>query len=208
MKRKRLDRERGWGFQYFPYYQMRVDCEFYHGLVSVIKLLGGETVYWQKPKAGKFAVAGGGMVWLQLVPDGKSRLITVPFIPKQNVIDGKEYPFIMTGAYVDVIERLEYDPDGVAAYVDKYLDVVFTPQGDVEVEDMDELDEAYESGDITNEQYVAALKEGIDILSELCTDIPKTVKLCSDILGYALHQIDQGLPPVNTKYQIERGTLK
>ena len=208
MKRKRLDRDHNWGFHYFPYYQLRIDCDFYHGFASVIKLLGGETIYWEKPKAGRFAVAGGGMTWLQLVPDGKSRLITVPFEPKANVIDGKEYPFTMTGAYVDVIERLEYDPDGVAVYVDKYLDVVFTPQGDIEVQDEDELDEAYEAGDITKEQYVAALKEGIYILSELCVDIPKTVKLFSDILEYALLKIEQGVQPMNTKYQIERGTLK
>lgn len=208
MNRKRLDRDRGWGFHYFPYYQMRIDCDIFHGFASVIKLTDGETIYWEKPKAGRFAVAGGGMTWLQLVPDSKSRLITVPFIPKSNVIDGKEYSFTMTGAYVDVIERLEYDPDDVAAYVDKYLDVVFTPQGDIEVQDEDELDEAYEAGDITKEQYVAALKEGIYILSELCVDIPKTVKFFSDILEYAFNQIEQGVQPMNTKYQIERGTLK
>ena len=208
MKRKRLDRDHNWGFHCFPYYQLRIDCDFCHGFASVIKLIDGETLYWEKPKAGKFAVAGGGMTWLQLVPDGKSRLITAPFLPQTNVLEGKEYPFTMTGAYIDVIERLEYDSDGVAAYIDKYLDVVFTPQGDVEVQDIDELDEAYKSGDITNEQYVTALKEGISILSEHCIDIPKTVKLFSDILEYALQMIEQGIEPMNTKYQIERGTLK
>lgn len=33
--------------------------------------------------------------------------------------------------YADVIEPIEYDSDGVAAFVDKYIDVIFTPQGDV-----------------------------------------------------------------------------
>ena len=208
MNRKRLDRDRNWGFQYFPYYQMRVDCDFYRGFAGMIKLTDGETLYWEKPKAGKVPVAGGGMVWLQLVPDGKSRLITVPFLPTPKVIDGKEYPFTATVAYVDVIERLEYDSDGVAAYVDKYLDIVFTPQGDIEEQDEDELDEAYESGDITRNQYISALKEGIYILSELCTDIPKTEKLFSKILERVLKMIDEGEKPMMTKYQIERGTLK
>lgn len=208
MKRKRLDRNTGWGFQYFPYYQLRVDCELYHGLASVIKLTDGENLYWEKPKAGKVAVAGGGMTWLQLVPDGKSRLITVPFLPETKIIGGKEYPFTPTVAYIDVIERLEYDPDGVAAYVDKYLDVVFTPQGDVEIQDRDELDAAYRAGDITKDQYDSALKEGDDILAELCTDIPKAEKLFADILEYVLKKIDEGIQPMNTKYQLERGTLK
>lgn len=208
MNRKRLDRDRGWGFHYFPYYQMRIDCDFYHGFASLIKLIDGETLYWEKPNAGRFAVAGGGMLWLQLVPDGKSRLITAPYLPSPKTIDGKDYPFTVTGWYVDVIERLEYDPDGVAAYVDKYLDVVFTPQGDIEVQDRDELDEAYATGNITKAQYEAALAEGESILKDLCEDIDKTEKLCADILALVLEKIEAGEQPVMTKYQTERGKLK
>ena len=101
-------------------------------------------------------------------------------------------------------EKIDY-PDAAEMVC---RDVVFTPQGDIEVQDIDELDGAYESGDITKEQYVAAFKEGLAILSELCTDIPKTEKLFCDILAHTLQLIEQGAQPVNTKYQIERGTLK
>ena len=31
MKHKRLNRD-GWGFQYYPYYQIRIDDELFHGL--------------------------------------------------------------------------------------------------------------------------------------------------------------------------------
>lgn len=201
MNRKRLDRDRGWRFQYFPYYQLRIDCDFYHGFASLIKLTDGENLYWEKPIAGKSQVAGGGMVWLQLVPDGKSRLITAPYLPKPKTLDGKEYPFTVTIWYVDVIERLEYDPDGVAAYVDKYLDVVFTPQGDLEVQDRDELDEAYAAGDITKAQYEAAIAEGESIIHDLCEDVAKTEKLCADILALVFEKIQQGEQPLNTKYK-------
>ena len=40
MKRKRLTRE-GWGFQHFPYYQMRIDRKDFHGLVGLIRLTSG-----------------------------------------------------------------------------------------------------------------------------------------------------------------------
>ena len=70
MTRKRLDRDAKWGFQGFPYYQMYVNQDFYRGLVSVIHLLGGDTLYWDLPKAGKVPVAGKDMVWLQLIPEG------------------------------------------------------------------------------------------------------------------------------------------
>ncbi len=32
MKCKRLNRDQ-WGFQYYPYYQMRIDDELFHGIV-------------------------------------------------------------------------------------------------------------------------------------------------------------------------------
>ncbi len=42
MTKKRLDRDKKWGFQGFPYYQMRMDTEDFHGLVSVIELAAGD----------------------------------------------------------------------------------------------------------------------------------------------------------------------
>lgn len=160
MKRKRLDRDLKWGFQNFPYYQMRIDCEFYHGFVSMIQLTDGQFYYWNFSRAGKAAVCGKGMTWLQLVPDHQKRLITAMYLPESKVVKGIEYPFSVSVWYVDVIECLEYDPDGVAAYVDKYLDIIFTPQGDVVTDDRDELDAAFESGELTKSQYNEAVAEG------------------------------------------------
>ena len=51
MKHKRLNRD-GWGFQYYPYYQMRIDCECFHGLACLIRFTDGEANYWETPKAG------------------------------------------------------------------------------------------------------------------------------------------------------------
>ncbi len=72
MTKKRLTRELKWGFQYFPYYQMRIDCEGFHGWAALNELTGGEYFYWDFfEKAGKVPVAGKGMCWLTLIPDGK-----------------------------------------------------------------------------------------------------------------------------------------
>ena len=61
MKRKRLTRE-GWGFQGFPYYQMRVDLPEFRGLASVIRILSGDECTWSMPRAGRVPVAGAGML--------------------------------------------------------------------------------------------------------------------------------------------------
>ena len=44
MKHKRLNRD-GWGFQYYPYYQMRIDHELFHGTACLIRLTDGEENY-------------------------------------------------------------------------------------------------------------------------------------------------------------------
>lgn len=151
---------------------MRIENHLFTGLVSLIRLTDGEYRYWEYDRAGKVAVAGEGMVWLQMIPDHGNRAITAMFLPDKRV----------SAWYVDVIEEAAYDADGVAVFIDKYLDVIFTPQGDVIIDDRDELDAAFRSGELTEEQYEAALREGEAIVDELCRDIPATEKWCRNVL--------------------------
>ena len=44
MKRKRLNRD-GWGFMFYPYYQIRVDDDLFHGAVCLIRFTDGEAIY-------------------------------------------------------------------------------------------------------------------------------------------------------------------
>lgn len=59
MNHKRLNRD-GWGFQNYPYYQMRIDDELFHGLACLIRLTAGKEDYWEMPKAGRIQVSGAG----------------------------------------------------------------------------------------------------------------------------------------------------
>ncbi|MDE5741889.1 MAG: hypothetical protein K2H90_05510 [Oscillospiraceae bacterium] len=190
MTKKRLDRDKKWGFQGFPYYQMRMDNEDFHGLVSVIKLMAGDYFFWEKPKAGKTSVCGKGMLWLQLIPDNQYRAITAKFLPESRTVQGVKYSKSVSIWYVDVIDGWGYDEDGIAYFTDQYLDVVFDVEGDVIIEDRDELDAAYKSGELSEEQYQRAIKEGNDIVSELCSDIEKTQLWCENILKLAMKRIE------------------
>jgi len=181
MKRKRLDRD-AWGFQYFPYYQMRVETEHFKGLVAMISITSGEYQHWDYPKAGKTKICGEGMTWLQMIPDGREHMVTVMYLP-----DGR-----VSTWYVDMLEAVEYDRDGIAVYVDKYLDVIFTPQGDVLVDDRDELDAAYASGELSKEQYDRALAEGEAVLREYCSDVKQTEQYCNEVLAYVNRKISEG----------------
>lgn len=195
MKRKRLDRDIWWQHNKVKlprYYQIRVDIDEFHGLACLLELIDGEPDYWDLPIAGKVAVLGKGMIWLQLIPDGKSRVLTAKYLPQKKIIHGVEYPYSVSVWYTDVIENIEYDSDGTAVFIDKYLDVCFTPQGDVIIDDRDELDEALEEGDISKEQYDLALKEGESIVNEYCSDITETEIFCNKILSHVNEKIKNG----------------
>ena len=200
MKHKRLNRDQ-WGFMYYPYYQMRIDHELFHGLACLIRFTDGEKNYWATPKAGRIQVTGEGMTWLELIPDDTCRVITVMYFPDgTHGPERQNYPLTASEEYqpsiwyVDIIEGTEYDEDGVAAFIDKYLDVIITPEGDVKVDDRDELDAAYASGDLTKEQYDAALAEGEDILKAYGGDIRGLDAWCAAVRQLAEDRIAAGEP--------------
>ncbi len=141
------------------------------------------------------------MSWLELIPDNMNRVITCKFYPEgTHDSERKNYPvtsderFQPSVWYVDVIENTEYDDDGVIVYIDKYLDIIFFPEGEISVSDMDELQEAYATGDINKEQYEAALKEGEAIQKDYCTDIMKTERWCTKLRKLVEDRIAAGEP--------------
>ena len=171
MTRKRLARDvDSWGFEASPYWQFRMDCGDFHGLAGLIHITGKVPQYWSSPKAGQYPVSGTGMYWLQLIPDGAHHVVTAMIKPEPKTVGEIRYPYSVSAWYVDVIESWDYDEDGVAFFIDKYLDVIATPQGDIKIDDRDELDAAYASGELTEEQYRSALREGDRILNTLCAD--------------------------------------
>ena len=141
------------------------------------------------------------MTWLELIPDHTNRVITIKYFP-DGTHDEKRlhYPVPMNETYqpsiwyVDITDGMEYDEDGIAVYIDKYLDVIFTPEGDVKIDDRDELDAAYKSGELSKEQYDAALVECEEILEDLCTDISKTDQWCATIRQIVEDRIAAGEP--------------
>ena len=200
MKHKRLNRDQ-WGFMYYPYYQMRIDHELFHGLACLIRFTDGEKNYWATPKAGRIQVTGEGMTWLELIPDDTRRVITVMYFPDgTHGPERQNYPLTASEEYqpsiwyVDIIEGTGYDEDGIAAFIDKYLDVIITPEGDVKVDDRDELDAAYASGELTKAQYDAALAEGEDILKAYGGDIRGLDAWCAAVRQLAEDRIAAGEP--------------
>ena len=120
MKHKRLNRD-GWGFTYYPYYQMRIDDELFHGLACLIKMTDGEENYWETPKAGRVQVTGAGMSWLEILPDDTSRVITVMYFPEGTHGDERNnYPLPSDKRYQSSIYYVDIT-EGIAARLTNYI---------------------------------------------------------------------------------------
>ncbi len=182
MTKKRLIRDNKWGFQYFPYHQIYMDNELLKGWTAINYLTDGETRYWDFfEKAGSVPVCGKDMIWLTVIPDNASRAVSIFFLPDRSV----------SAWYIDVIEETGIDEDGVVYFIDKYLDILMTPEGDVLVQDRDELDAAYASGELSKCQYESALNEGECIAEEFGKDIRATENWCRKILEKAEEMISE-----------------
>ena len=185
MKHKRLKRE-SWGFGAYPYYQTRLDLPYYHGYVCLLRLTECRDTFWSFPIAGAVQVTGSGMTWMELIPVGAHHIITVKYFP-DGKCDRRTYPpawkqdYLPSLWYVDITDGSYTDTDGVFVYIDKYLDVIFTPEGDVKIDDRNELEEAYGSTSLSREQYENALAECDRVVNTLCTDIQKTADWCATI---------------------------
>ena len=168
----------GWGFQGFPYYQMRLEMPEFRGMVCLIELRSGERCYWHMPRAGKVAVCGAGMKWLQLIPDGANHVLTAKMTATGRV----------NVWYADVVAGVDPDPDGVMTFTDLYLDVIFSPEGDVKIDDRDELDAALQSGEVTESQHAMALTEGERVMAAYCENLKATQAWCRRLLRQAEKQ--------------------
>ena len=73
-------------------------------------------------------------------------------------------------SYIDMIDDQGVDEDGVPFFIDCYLDLIVYTDGDVVVDDRDELDEALQAKEITREQYDRALQTADNLTKGLLKD--------------------------------------
>ncbi len=82
------------------------------------------------------------------------------------------------------------------------------PQGDILVDDKDELDQAFHNKELTEKQYSDALTECDLIVEQMGSDIEKTEKWCCDILSIMDMQIARGLAPIENRISWDKNIIR
>lgn len=128
----------------------KVDNELLCGHVGLMDMLEvTEPQTWQF-KGREIVVCDTGYQWLTILPQNDFYCITAMINREKEIVVW----------YIDMICSQGIDPDGVPWYDDLYLDLVVAPNGEIVVDDMDELEEALREKDISEEQFQLALETG------------------------------------------------
>lgn len=128
------------------YRQKRIknpDFSGFLALIDIEKVKEKQVWSWGKES---LTVCDDGMKWLIIVPENEKYAVTVYM--------NQEYRPVFW--YIDIIDGIGVDEDGMFFVSDLFLDLLVSPEGEVKEEDRDELEAALEQGVITECQFAQA----------------------------------------------------
>lgn len=134
------------------------DFSGYIGLLNIVEV--SEPQIW-KYNGEEITVCDNNYQWLTIMPKNEYYCITVMMNDKRE----------MQVCYIDMIDEQGYDIDEVPFFYDLYLDLVVYPDGTIIEDDMDELEAALKTGDISQQQFDLAIGTSGKLISGLLSDI-------------------------------------
>lgn len=139
----------------------QIDTDFFKGYIGLIEMKEVSEIQKWNFNGEEFAVCAQGFKWLSILPRDNFYCITAMIDEKDNIAVW----------YIDMIAGQGIDADGIPYFDDLYLDLVVFPNGEIKVDDMDELEEALRQGDIAQEQFELAVNTANELKSGLLSDI-------------------------------------
>lgn len=169
MKRKTANRA---NLEYNNFTQKRLKTDGFEGYIACVRIEKANKVIFVG-KDNDVCIINDGYCWIEMYPDNENYAITTIFEDKGNLVEW----------YVDAVINCN-NKKGIVCYDDLYLDIAVKPNGQWTMIDEDELMQARDEGEITqNEVDLAfdALKkfkekylDNFDRLKEF------TIKVCKE----------------------------
>lgn len=172
MKRSKLNYEEWKCILSKDLYCKNVESDDFSGYIGLLDIHEvSEPQIWRF-NGEDLVVCDNGVKWLTILPKDDFYCITAMMNPQSEVLVW----------YIDMIAGQGQDADQVAYIDDLYLDLVVYPDGTVMEDDMDELEEALRSGDISKELFDLAIKTCDRLKSGLLNDIEKFKRFTGTVL--------------------------
>ncbi len=138
-----------------------VESDFFIGYISLLHIHEVREPQIWRFNGEDMVVCDNGVRWLTILPKDDFYCITAMMNSENKVLVW----------YIDMIAGQGKDIDGVAYIDDLYLDLVVYPDGTVLEDDMDELEDALRSGDISKELFDLAIETCGRLKNGLLRDI-------------------------------------
>lgn len=161
MKRKRLRYTLGQGITTQSFRLRKVDTVFLQGYVSCVTALEMKTPWVWTFHGVPITAYHEGYHWFRILQTDARYSPAAIFDDKGEIVLW----------YIDIIAGQGIDDEGQVYFDDLYLDLIVLPNGEIFVDDMDELEQALATGDITEEQFNMAIQVGDDLQKGLLQDM-------------------------------------
>lgn len=139
----------------------QVCTDFFKGYIGLLEIKEVTEVQKWSFHENEFTVCDKGLKWLSILPQDGYYCITAMMNEKNDILVW----------YIDMIAAQGVDTDGIPYFDDLYLDLIVFPNGEIKVDDMDELEEALRQQDITQEQFDLAIRTADELKDRLLCDI-------------------------------------
>ncbi|MFD2612133.1 DUF402 domain-containing protein [Paenibacillus gansuensis] len=159
MKRKFSDRANWRRIVNKTYASVRLNEDRFKGYVTFYQIHQLREPLWKEYMQSRLCLADEGFVWLQHFPENEKYVVTTMFNAQLQVVQW----------YIDICKEQGLTDQGVPWFDDLFLDVIILPGGEVLLVDEDELEEAYDHGEITKQDFDTAKEEAQRLLESIHT---------------------------------------
>lgn len=134
MKRRYANKVKG------EYSQKRVDEEFFKGYVALVKIKDVQNPLIVNDGEKDVCIKNNDYKWIEVYPDNEHYAVTIMFDNNDNLIEW----------YFDIAKEIGIE-NNIPYEDDLYVDIVITPNGRKEILDEEELMDALNKNEITQE---------------------------------------------------------
>ena len=152
------------------YIQKRIDGEHFNGSVCYLKMKDVEKPLFVNDN---ICLLDNGYEWLKIYPDNEHYALTAMFDDNRNLIQW----------YFDIIKMSGLD-NNIPFVDDLYLDLVITPDGKFIVLDEDELKDALDKKEITDEDFNLAYEYLEDTKNKFENNLDNLRKLTDSLYDF------------------------
>ena len=139
----------------------QINSDFFKGYIGLIEIEEvSEKQIW-KFNGEDITVCDNGLKWLSILPQDDFYCITAMMNADDEILLW----------YIDMTAAQGIDADAIPYFDDLYLDLVVYPDGTIIVDDMDELEAALATKDITQEQFNLAISTSNKLKTGLLNNI-------------------------------------